>query len=189
MRYTFRPATRADLPMLRTWLATPEVVRWWGDPAEQYALLEEDLGNPLMVMRIVACEGRPFAYVQDYDVHTWPQAHFAHLPDGARGIDAFIGVPGMIARGHGAAFLRERAEQLISHQPEKCICAADVSGGAPLAVFGSADARKIAGAPVVAIDPDTANLRARRACAKAGFAGDEVTATEAGPIVVMVFGG
>jgi aminoglycoside 6'-N-acetyltransferase len=70
-RYTFRPATHDDLPMLRTWLVTPEVVRWWGDAAEQYALLEENLGNPLMVMRIVACDGRPFAYVQDYDVHTW----------------------------------------------------------------------------------------------------------------------
>ncbi len=73
MPYTFRPATCADLPILREWLATPEVVRWWGEPAEQYALLEEDLGNPLMVMRIVAFERRPFAYVQDYDVHTWPQ--------------------------------------------------------------------------------------------------------------------
>jgi aminoglycoside 6'-N-acetyltransferase len=139
---------------------TPEVVRWWGNPAEQYALLEQDLANPLMVMRIVACDGRPFAYVQDYDVHTWPQAHFAHLPEGARGIDAFIGVPGMIGRGHGAAFLRERATELIA-----------------------------AGAPLVAIDPDAANLRARRAYAKAGFVETLLIATPAGPVVVMVFQG
>jgi len=57
MPYTFRPATCADLPILREWLATPEVVRWWGEPAEQYALLEEALGDPLMVMRIVASSG------------------------------------------------------------------------------------------------------------------------------------
>jgi aminoglycoside 6'-N-acetyltransferase len=158
MPYAFRPATRDDLPMLRTWLATPQVVRWWGDPAEQYALLEDDLGNPLMVMRIVACEGRPFAYVQNYDVHTWPQAHFAHLPEGARGIDAFIGVPEMIGQGHGAAFLRQRAMQLIAE-----------------------------GAPLVAIDPDAANLRARRAYAKAGFVGERVIATAEGPVVVMIF--
>jgi aminoglycoside 6'-N-acetyltransferase len=68
-------------------------VRWWGDPQEQYGLLEEDLNNPLMVMRIVAHDGRPFGYVQDCDVHTWPQPHFSDLPHGARGIDAFIGVP------------------------------------------------------------------------------------------------
>jgi aminoglycoside 6'-N-acetyltransferase len=160
MRYTFRPATRADLPMLRTWLATPDVVRWWGDPAEQYGILEEDVRNPLMVMRIVAFDGRPFAYVQDYDVHTWPQPHFADLPNDARGIDAFIGVPEMIGQGHGAAFLREHATQLLA-----------------------------AGAPVVAIDPDTANLRARAAYAKAGFIGDTIVATAAGPVVAMIFHG
>lgn len=52
---TFR---RADLAVLRAWLASPEVERWWGDPHEQYALLAEDLDNPLMVMRIVAYDGR-----------------------------------------------------------------------------------------------------------------------------------
>jgi aminoglycoside 6'-N-acetyltransferase len=160
MPYSFRPATRDDLPMLRSWLATPDVVRWWGDPAEQYAILEEDLRNPLMVMRIVAFDGRPFAYVQDYGVHTWPQPHFAHLPAGARGIDAFIGVPEMIGQGHGSAFLRERAMQLIAE-----------------------------GASVVAIDPDAANLRARRAYAKAGFAGERVIATADGPVVVMLLHG
>ena len=158
MPYSFRPATDDDLPMLRAWLATPEVVRWWGEPAEQYALLEEDLRNPLMVMRIVALDARPFAYVQDYDVHTWPQPHFADLPEGARGVDAFIGVPEMIGQGHGAAFLRQRAGQLIA-----------------------------AGTPLVAIDPDAANLRARAAYAKAGFVETRLAATDAGDVAVMVF--
>jgi aminoglycoside 6'-N-acetyltransferase len=110
--YTFRPATRADLPMLRTWLATPDVVRWWGEPKEQYALLEEDLANPLMVMRIVAYDGRPFAYVQDYEVHTWPQPHFSNVPEGARGIDAFIGVPDMIGRGMAPRFCASGRQNL-----------------------------------------------------------------------------
>jgi aminoglycoside 6'-N-acetyltransferase len=146
--------------MLRNWLMTPEVVRWWGNPAEQYAILEEDLGNPLMVMRIVAFDAQPFAYLQDYAVDVWPQPHFADLPEGARGIDAFIGMPEMIGQGHGAAFLRQRAAQLIA-----------------------------AGASCVVIDPDAANLRARRAYAKAGFIGERVVETEAGPVAVMLFGG
>jgi len=89
--YTFRRARRQDLTLLRSWLCTPDVVRWWGDPEEQAALLREDLDGPHMVMRIVSYEGRPFAYVQDYDVHVWPQPHFNHLPAGSRAIDAFIG--------------------------------------------------------------------------------------------------
>jgi len=59
--YGFRPAKSSDLPMLRRWLHTPDVVRWWGDPDEQAALLEGDLNEPLMVMRIVSFNGSPFA--------------------------------------------------------------------------------------------------------------------------------
>jgi aminoglycoside 6'-N-acetyltransferase len=158
--YAFRPATRDDLPMLRVWLSTPAVVRWWGDPDEQYALLKADLKEPRMVMRIVSHRGRPFAYVQDYAVHVWSQPHFAHLPEGARAIDAFIGEPDMLGAGHGSAFLRRLAQRMVAE-----------------------------GAPAVAIDPDEDNLRARRAYAKAGFAGDKIVATGEGPAVPMIFRG
>jgi aminoglycoside 6'-N-acetyltransferase len=146
--------------MLRLWLWTPEVVRWWGEPEEQAALLAEDLNEPRMVMRIVSVDGRPFAYAQDYCVHVWPQPHFARLPPGTRAIDSFIGEPEMIGRGHGSAFLRLLAERLRAE-----------------------------GAPVVAIDPDASNLRARRAYAKAGFRGDTVVKTAAGPAILMIFAG
>ena len=95
MPYGFRTPTLADMPMLRRWLGMPEVVRWWGDPLEEEALLWEDLGNDLMTMRIVSVDGRAFAYAQDYDVWSWPQPHFAHLQPGTRAIDAFIGEPDM----------------------------------------------------------------------------------------------
>lgn len=158
--YTFLPATAEDLPRLRAWLQTPQVVRWWGDPAEQFHLLEEDLNDPRMVMWIVLFEGRPFAYVQDYAVHSWPQPHFEHLPAGSRAIDAFVGEPDMLGRGHGSAFLRLVAERL-----------------------------KAEGAPVVAIDPDVDNARARRAYAKAGFHGEAIVETGEGPAILMTFDG
>src|SRR4029079_16264162 len=136
MSYRFRPATALDLPLLRRWRRTPEVVRWWGDPVEQAALLEADLNEPLMVMRIVSFEDTPIAYAQDYDVGSWPQRQFADLPAGSRATDAFIGEPGMTGRGHGSRFLKLLARRLIRE-----------------------------GEPVVAIDPDVNNLRARRAYA------------------------
>jgi aminoglycoside 6'-N-acetyltransferase len=158
--YAFRPAVREDLPLLRRWLRTPEVVRWWGDPREQAALLRDDLDEPAMVMRIVSCAGRAFAYAQDYPVHAWPQPHFAHLPQGTRAIDSFIGAPDMIGRGHGSIYLRLLAERL-----------------------------RVEGAPVVAIDPDQDNLRARRAYEKAGFRGGTVVETGEGPAILMIFEG
>jgi aminoglycoside 6'-N-acetyltransferase len=122
--------------------------------------LEQDLNEPRMVMRIIAFKGRPFAYAQDYDVHAWPQPHLAHLPPGSRAIDSFIGEPDMIGAGHGSAFLRLLSERLRAE-----------------------------GAPVVAIDPDPRNVRARRAYARAGFSGTAVVDTADGPAVLMTFGG
>jgi aminoglycoside 6'-N-acetyltransferase len=158
--YTFRACTADDLSMLRRWLGTPDVVRWWGDPDEQYALLDEDLGEPLMTMLIVEADGRPFAYAQHYDVGSWPAPHFAELPARSRAIDAFVGEPEMIGAGHGGRFLRQLAQAL-----------------------------KAAGAPAVAIDPDVENLRARRAYARAGFVGDRIVETGEGPAVLMLFEG
>jgi len=44
--YFFRDVRPGDLPRLRVWLHTPEVVRWWGDPDQQAAMLEDDLTEP-----------------------------------------------------------------------------------------------------------------------------------------------
>ena len=158
--YAFRPAVAADLPRLGAWLRTPDVVRWWGDPQRELATLEEDLSEPRMVMRIVSYRGRPFAYVQDYAVDAWPQPHFADLPSGSRAVDAFVGEPDMIGHGHGSAFLGQLARRLIAE-----------------------------GAPLVAIDPDVDNLRARRAYEKAGFRGDTVVESGEGPAILMTFNG
>jgi aminoglycoside 6'-N-acetyltransferase len=156
--YGFRSPTASDLPRLCRWLRTPEVARWWGDPEEQFELLRADLDEPRMTMRIVSFRGREFAYAQDYEVHAWPQAHLMHLPQGSRAIDSFIGLPSMIGLGHGAAYLRLLAVRLCAE-----------------------------GAPVVVIDPDVDNLRARRAYAKAGFVGEAQVMTQTGPAVLMIY--
>jgi aminoglycoside 6'-N-acetyltransferase len=158
--YTFRPVEQRDLPLLRTWLCTPEVMLWWGDPEAEYALLQEDLNDPRMVMRIISHAGQPFAYAQDYEVRAWPQAHLSGLPMGARAIDAFIGTSDMIGRGHGTAFLRLLAKRLRSE-----------------------------GAPVVVVDPKVDNRRARRAYEGAGFSGDVVVETDTGLVILLTFRG
>jgi aminoglycoside 6'-N-acetyltransferase len=142
--YRFRSIIDADLPMLERWLRTPEVARWWGDPAEQFALLKEDFGEPLMRQWIVEYGQRPFAYAQAYEAHTWPQIHLQDLPSGAQAIDVFVGERDMLGCGHGSAFVGLLADILIRE-----------------------------GAPLVAIDPEAGNLWARRAFARAGFRPEE----------------
>jgi aminoglycoside 6'-N-acetyltransferase len=157
--YVFRAMSAADLPMVRRWLETPEVVRWWGRPDGQYALVEGDLGHPDMDQFIVSIDGRPFAYIQCYALSTWNQG-FGPQPTGTRGIDQFIGEPAMIGRGHGSHFIRQFVDQLL--RP---------------------------GVPRVVTDPDPANRRAVRAYEKAGFARDRMVETPDGPALLMVRNG
>ena len=126
--YDFRAATLDDLPMLRAWQAMPHVRAWWEDDEPYDAAHLED---PRVVRLIVSHGGRPFAYIQDYTVHGWDGHPFAHLPNGSRGIDQYIGDPAMVGVGHGTAFIAARMRALFD-----------------------------AGAPVIAIDPHPDNARA-----------------------------
>jgi aminoglycoside 6'-N-acetyltransferase len=158
--YRLRPFTELDIPIAERWLKTPELLRWWGDPQKELAQLRGDLCEPRMQQWIVEHGARAFAYAQAYEAHAWPQAHLAQLPYGTQVIDAFIGEPDMIGCGHGRTFLKLLADYLID-----------------------------AGAPVVAIDPDVENRRARRAYARAGFEEAGVVAAEQGPVALMLYRG
>ena len=154
--YAFRPMTSADLPLIQRWLALPHVREWWGDPSKQFALVSGDLEEPAMDQFIVSAAGADFAYLQCYDLTAW-NSGFGEHPKGTRGIDLFIGEPGMIERGHGSALIR-------------CF----------------ADDRLATGAPRIVTDPDPANARAVRAYEKAGFRKVRMVDTPDGPALLMV---
>jgi aminoglycoside 6'-N-acetyltransferase len=135
--YRFTPVTMADLPLLEGWRQLPHVIQWWDDEPLFEA---EDLANPRVVMWRVDVQGQPFAYLQDYAIHGWPDHHFAHLPAGARGLDQFIGPPAMLGCGHGQALIAQRAAALFA-----------------------------VGVPELSVDPHPANARAIHVYARIGF--------------------
>ena len=154
--YAFQPMTPDHLPMIRRWLETPEVVRWWGQPDEQYDLVSCDLDHPDMDQFIVALEDHPFGYIQCYALSTWNQG-FGPQPEATRGIDQFIGEPDMIGHGHGSDFIRQFTDGLLAQ-----------------------------GILRIVTDPDPDNARAVRAYANAGFAHDRIVETPDGPVLLMV---
>jgi len=154
--YLFRAMTRDDLPVIRRWLETPEVARWWGVPDEQYALVSGDLDHPDMEQFMVALGDQPFGYIQCYALGTWNQG-FGAQPSKTRGIDQFIGVSDMIGCGHGSGFIRQFADRLL-----------------------------LSGIPRLVTDPDPLNGRAVRAYAKAGFQTERLVDTPDGPALLMV---
>jgi aminoglycoside 6'-N-acetyltransferase len=157
-KYSFRRMTAADLPLVKGWLETPAVRQWWvdadGRPSDPPQ--EDDLDDQHVAMWIVSHDDDPFAFIQDYDPHAWTGHHFGHLPPGSRGIDQFIGEPGMIGRGHGSAFIRAHCDALLS-----------------------------GGAPAIGTDPHPRNARAIRAYEKAGFLRGEQRETAWGFCLLM----
>ena len=154
--YVFRAMTAADLPLVQRWLQQPHVMEWWGDTHEQFELVSGDLKVETMDQFIVAFRGRPFAYIQCYDLSDWDSGFGMH-PAGTRGIDQFIGEPDMIDRGHGSTFIRAFADDKLK-----------------------------AGAPRMVTDPDPANARAIRAYEKAGFEKIHLVDTPDGIALLMV---
>jgi aminoglycoside 6'-N-acetyltransferase len=148
--------TTADLPMIRCWLETPEVKRWWGDPGEQYDLISGDLNEPAMDQYIVSTRDAPFGYLQCYDLTAW-NSGFGDQPKGTRGIDLFIGEGDMIGRGHGSALIRTFV-----------------------------DSRLRTNALRMVTDPDPGNKRAIRAYQNAGFIRDRLVETPDGIALLMV---
>ncbi len=138
--YAFRRTEMADLPLLRAWQQAPHVRAWW-DADEPYAAA--DLADDWVSRWIVSHAGEPFAFMQDYRVHGWPDHPFAHLPSGARGIDQYIGLAEMLGQGHGPAFIGLRMKALFAE-----------------------------GAPVIVTDPHPENTRAIAAYQKLGFTPD-----------------
>jgi aminoglycoside 6'-N-acetyltransferase len=154
--YVFRSMTAADLPMIKHWLALPHVREWWGDPAEQYALVSGDLDEPAMDQFIVSVDGNDIGYIQCYDLTAW-NSGFGQQPAGTRGIDLFIGEPGMIERGHGSGLMRAFVDDRLAQ-----------------------------GLPRMVTDPDPENPRAIRAYEKAGFEKVRLVDTPDGIALLMV---
>jgi aminoglycoside 6'-N-acetyltransferase len=154
--YIFRPLSPGDLALIRRWLDTPEVVRWWGQPDQQYALVSGDLDHPDMDQFIVSNGERSIGYIQCYALSTWNEG-FGVQPPKTRGIDQFIGEPDMIGRGHGPGFIRQFVDALLR-----------------------------SGIPRIVTDPAPDNVCAIRAYAKAGFQSDRVVDTPDGPALLMV---
>jgi len=153
--YAFRPMTADDLPMVQRWLGEPHVAEWWHDP-ETLVFVSSDLDHPDLAQFIVSVDGRPFAYLQCYQIGDW-HVGFGPQPEGTRGLDQFIGEADMLGRGHGSAFIRAFIDRLFAR-----------------------------GVPRMVIDPGPDNPRAIRAYQKAGFEKAGMVDTPDGPALLMV---
>ena len=156
--YKFRKVLRDDMPQLKSWLAEPFVRKWWGDPDEEIADIENDMREGKVRQWIVSLEGIEFAYIQDYDVHDWGEEALSHFPPKTRGIDVFIGHEGWLGKGHGSEIVRILSQQMLGD-----------------------------GIPEIIIDPDPKNSIAIKAYQKAGFGDGRHVLLEGEPALLMIY--
>jgi RimJ/RimL family protein N-acetyltransferase len=160
--FTFRPVLHADLGLLHEWLNRPHVAEWWAGPMDFDRVEAEwaaDLAAGVVSPMLSCLDDVPVGYVQSYDVMRAGPGWWTEETDpGARGIDQFLANVTDLGRGLGTEMIRE------------------------FLVFLFADPR----VTKVQTDPSPDNLRAIRACEKAGFRRVREVTTPDGPSLLMV---
>ncbi len=106
----FRPLARTDYALLRHWLRTPHVARWWADDSSDEGL-EEMYGGCIdgtepsrsvhRGARQVALSGSRSISHRPYSAYRNEIAALTEVPAGASSIDYLIGPEDAIRRGWG----------------------------------------------------------------------------------------
>ena len=136
-----RPATLADLDLLRRWDEQPHVVA--SDPNDDWAWEVELAGSPAWREQLLAeVDGRPVGFLQIIDPAREESRYWGEVPAGLRAIDIWIGEAADLGRGYGTQMMRLALAR----------CFADPSVSAVL------------------VDPLAENVRAHRFYERLGFA-------------------
>ena len=159
--FSFRPLTRADLPLLHDWLNRAHVAEWWDEQRDLEYVLETyaaDLDSPVIRMFFAYLDGEPVGYIQVYRVMSADPEWWTDETDpGARGIDQFLANAEQLGQGLGSSMVRQFLASLFS-DPE---------------------------VTSVQTDPSPRNGRAIRAYEKAGFRRVAEVTTPDGPALLM----
>jgi RimJ/RimL family protein N-acetyltransferase len=117
---SFRPFAPADIGLMRVWLETPHVKRWWHDAstASEIAKLGHESPLPDGTESFVATvDGAPVGYVQAYRALAAPDGFWKGLDGvtaGTRGIDFLIGDPAWLNRKFGRHMLKAFCVRLFA---------------------------------------------------------------------------
>lgn len=98
------------MPLLFTWFCQPHVAQLWPEPQTWKEFEAKWLEHAKKDYKfIVYVEGKPFAYVQYYQVTDKDHANFTgvDIPDQSIGLDLFIADPQLLGKGYGTQLLQQ----------------------------------------------------------------------------------
>lgn len=108
-----RPATPADLELLRRWDEQPHVIA--SDPNDDWGW-EVELGkNPDWREQLIAeADGRPIGFVQIIDPALEDSRYWGDAPPNLRAVDIWIGEEEDLGRGYGTILMRLALERCFA---------------------------------------------------------------------------
>ncbi|WP_247235576.1 GNAT family N-acetyltransferase [Telluribacter sp. SYSU D00476] len=111
-----RPATPADLPLLRHWDEQPHTVA--SDPHDDWNWEEELYRQPPWRQQLIAeLDGRPIGFIQIIDPAQEDSHYWGEVPPHLRAIDIWIGEEQNLGRGYGTRMM-ELASKICFGDPQ-----------------------------------------------------------------------
>ena len=105
-----RPATIADLPLLRHWDEQPHVVA--SDPNDDWEWETELARSPDWREQLIAeVDARPVGFLQIIDPSREESRYWGEVPAGVRAVDIWIGDDGDLGRGYGTRMMQLALER------------------------------------------------------------------------------
>ena len=111
---SLRRATDADWQQIRSWLAQPDIRRWWGPTAASEAEVIVALGHEHAIARIVQFDGKDIGYGHAVDASIWGDDLPADLEPGTWDLDIFIAASEARGRGIGSKALSMLHDEVFS---------------------------------------------------------------------------
>lgn len=151
---TFEPLKEQHFKLLKKWLNTQHVARWWNEN-ERWTLAAvrkkydsyikgykvQDASKKPLSAFIVKCGLWPIGYIQFYNAYDFPRTPaLEHLPVNLAALDFYIGEPSYLKRGLSTPVLKQFLETWVWPRFDACL-----------------------------VDPDNDNILAIQAYRRAGF--------------------
>lgn len=110
---TLRPATLADVPLVRHWDEQPHVIE--SDPDSDWDWETELAHTPDWREQLVAeLDGRPIGFLQIIDPAREEGHYWGDVPHNLRAIDIWIGEPDCLGKGYGTTMMRLAFERCFA---------------------------------------------------------------------------
>ena len=128
---TLRPARDTDWSRIRSWLAEPDIQRWWGPSAASEAEVITALGSEHAIARMIQVDGADVGYGHAVDASLWGDELPSDLEPGTWDLDIFIATREHRGKGIGSQFL-DRAHGVARDQglPELSLLVFEENQGA-----------------------------------------------------------